>query len=672
MAPGSIKSGLEQIQEGNSQQQDGGHLIDGGVSEMQSSQDKHLRHSHHLSYHHQEFKTITSNPHIQILENGSMVIRDAELSDSAKYMCQAFNGINPSLSSIIQLDVLSPPQFDVKFETVSVKKGASIRFACAPRGDPPIRLEWKKDGRSLQGTSGLADTGTGGAESASSKYHILQRNQTNNSNSNSNNYLYGSNASSVAPSILTVGSELIMEFVDRSDSSLFTCLADNSIGQDELTYRLIVQELPDAPINIRVASITSSSIKLSWQAPFDGNSPINQYIIEYKQDRAAPSGDSSNQQEQQGTSQQQQHQKHNHNRYHHNNNNNNIDINNQVESETGYKSTGSTSEWIRINVPNRGGQQQQQQMSTSLSAELQQKSKLTTTTTMNIDDNNQLFVILRNLKAKTTYHIRLASVNSIGQGEFCPQLTVTTAEEAPSYRPAEVKAQPMSSSSIKVVWRGPIIQDYSAPIKGYYVGYRKYLKTDGLIAHQQHTIDEQTTTIGGNPSTTLPVAATTTPPLSPTTPMNNNNNNFDHRSNVSNSNIIDQDQQQLHLQQRQSGTTISNDNKLAFATVESQQQLQQQQSSSMQQPAQSNSLQSGPFHEYVINNLEKNTKYEIKVQAFNSAGTGPSSETFGQTMKFDRPGQPQLKVLNTRHNSIEIRWTISDQNPVAGKLIVCV
>lgn len=54
-----------------------------------------------------EFRVITSNSHIQILENGSMIIKDVESSDSSRYVCQASNGINPSLSEVIDLLVLS-------------------------------------------------------------------------------------------------------------------------------------------------------------------------------------------------------------------------------------------------------------------------------------------------------------------------------------------------------------------------------------------------------------------------------------------------------------------------------------------------------------------------------------------------------------------------------------
>ena len=54
-----------------------------------------------------EFRIITSNSHIQILENGSMIIKELELADASRYSCQASNGINPSLSEVIDLSVLS-------------------------------------------------------------------------------------------------------------------------------------------------------------------------------------------------------------------------------------------------------------------------------------------------------------------------------------------------------------------------------------------------------------------------------------------------------------------------------------------------------------------------------------------------------------------------------------
>lgn len=60
-----------------------------------------------LSPKHTDFRIITSNSHIQILENGSMIIKEVEQSDATRYVCQAFNGINPTLSEMIELKVNS-------------------------------------------------------------------------------------------------------------------------------------------------------------------------------------------------------------------------------------------------------------------------------------------------------------------------------------------------------------------------------------------------------------------------------------------------------------------------------------------------------------------------------------------------------------------------------------
>lgn len=68
----------------------------------------------------------------------------------------------------------------------------------------------------------------------------------------------------------------------RSDAATFTCVARNAYGQAERKLRLIVQESPEAPEVVDVAHIASRSISLRWLAPFDGNSPIIKYIIEYR------------------------------------------------------------------------------------------------------------------------------------------------------------------------------------------------------------------------------------------------------------------------------------------------------------------------------------------------------------------------------------------------------
>jgi len=74
-------------------------------------------------------------------------------------------------------------------------------------------------------------------------------------------------------------SSLKIESVKRKDSSLFSCVVKNSYGEDESNIRLIVQEPPEPPRELKVIEKTSRSVKLTWSIPFDGNNQILKYWI---------------------------------------------------------------------------------------------------------------------------------------------------------------------------------------------------------------------------------------------------------------------------------------------------------------------------------------------------------------------------------------------------------
>lgn len=54
-----------------------------------------------------KFKTIISNHYIHILENGSLFFNEIKKSDQGKYICVATNGVEPTLSKFIELQVNS-------------------------------------------------------------------------------------------------------------------------------------------------------------------------------------------------------------------------------------------------------------------------------------------------------------------------------------------------------------------------------------------------------------------------------------------------------------------------------------------------------------------------------------------------------------------------------------
>ena len=289
------------------------------------------------------FKLINSNHHVQTLENGSLIIRQAGKEHEGLYLCEADNGVEPSLVKQIKLIVhrqahflddiqvlvqpssgqqdahyshhhhsqqqqqqqqqlatggstkepatlqLQSNQLTPSVKVASLPQNTSlVRLVCSPYGDFPIQLEWLKDGHLVHtySSSGAGDTtnfngiiggGHDGPQSvpssssetssSSGRFHVSTRWNSHRSPSGAPNGL---------------DSELLLVNLSRHDASVYTCSARNAFGNAERKLRLIVQEQPEAPAMVDVARISSRSIALRWLAPFDGNSPITKYVIEYR------------------------------------------------------------------------------------------------------------------------------------------------------------------------------------------------------------------------------------------------------------------------------------------------------------------------------------------------------------------------------------------------------
>lgn len=44
----------------------------------------------------------------------------------------------------------------------------------------------------------------------------------------------------------------------------------------------VKSERPDTPSHLDIIEVSSRSVKLSWRRPFDGNSPVLSYIVQYQ------------------------------------------------------------------------------------------------------------------------------------------------------------------------------------------------------------------------------------------------------------------------------------------------------------------------------------------------------------------------------------------------------
>lgn len=80
---------------------------------------------------------------------------------------------------------------------------------------------------------------------------------------------------------ITDAGELMFSGLQVHDTGNYSCQVENGVGTDKVTYNLIVQVPPAAPV-LYVTSATSSSILIHWKSGSAGNAPITGYSLNYK------------------------------------------------------------------------------------------------------------------------------------------------------------------------------------------------------------------------------------------------------------------------------------------------------------------------------------------------------------------------------------------------------
>ncbi|ERL85186.1 hypothetical protein D910_02608, partial [Dendroctonus ponderosae] len=185
-----------------------------------------------------DYRPISGVHRVIQLGNGSLWFEAVTSEDEGNYLCRANNGIGSGLGKVIYFAVKEPVRFDIPYRNVSVKRGEETNLLCHVHGDDPIAVKWIFNETSLD-------------------LHKLSK-------------------------------------TDREDSGTYKCLAENDFGQSEYVVNLVVQEKPDPPSGLEavekdaliITEITGQAmgraVKLSWIKPFDGNSPLIGYIVQYK------------------------------------------------------------------------------------------------------------------------------------------------------------------------------------------------------------------------------------------------------------------------------------------------------------------------------------------------------------------------------------------------------
>uniref|UniRef100_A0A8C8MKW2 Cell adhesion molecule DSCAM n=1 Tax=Oncorhynchus tshawytscha TaxID=74940 RepID=A0A8C8MKW2_ONCTS len=192
---------------------------------------------------------LNSGSRIQLLVNGSLLIKHVLEEDSGYYLCKVSNDVGADVSKSMYLTVKIPAMITSYPNTTMATVGQQKEMSCTAHGEKPIMVRWEKEERIINPET--------------SRYTVVVK--------------------EVADEVI---STLKILPTVREDSGFFSCHAINSYGEDRGIIQLTVQEPPDPP-EVEIREVRDRTIALRWTMGFDGNSPITGYDIECKNKSAS-------------------------------------------------------------------------------------------------------------------------------------------------------------------------------------------------------------------------------------------------------------------------------------------------------------------------------------------------------------------------------------------------
>ncbi|XP_050537388.1 cell adhesion molecule Dscam2 isoform X2 [Daktulosphaira vitifoliae] len=191
-----------------------------------------------------DYEELKEKSHTKILSNHSLLLQNVKEDKQGYYLCQASNGIGNAIGKVIQVNVKSSPLFSSTTRLVNTKEGDTATLQCNVTGDYPIDVKWLKNDKTDQ--------------MAASKFRHTERQQ-----------MFGEK----------IVASLQINNVQTSDGGSYVCQASNIYGKDQQLIQLYVQEPPTKPNNIRVQSVSSTTINVQWEHDGDQTS---KYIVQHK------------------------------------------------------------------------------------------------------------------------------------------------------------------------------------------------------------------------------------------------------------------------------------------------------------------------------------------------------------------------------------------------------
>ncbi|NWX83387.1 NCHL1 protein, partial [Nothoprocta pentlandii] len=185
----------------------------------------------------------------ELNKNGTLEIKDTRKEDSGSYACWAANLVGKRAITA-NLDIRDATKVVVSPKNPQVLKSHSILLKCQSEYDSHLKhsfkLSWRKDGDELP-VSSTEDS------------RIIMDMDT-----------------------------LFISSVTLEDQGVYTCVARTSLDSVTAESQLIVLDVPDPPEDLQLSEHQNRSVRLSWKAGANHNSPVNESIIEFEENRWEP------------------------------------------------------------------------------------------------------------------------------------------------------------------------------------------------------------------------------------------------------------------------------------------------------------------------------------------------------------------------------------------------
>ncbi|XP_046388214.1 Down syndrome cell adhesion molecule-like protein Dscam2 isoform X11 [Ischnura elegans] len=392
-----------------------------------------------------------NNPNIKV-EDGTLSINNIQKTNEGYYLCEAVNGIGSGLSAVILISVQAPPHFEIKLRNQTSRRGEPTVLQCEAKGEKPIGILWNMNNKRLDPKS-------------DNRYTIREE---------------------ILPN--GVLSDLSIKRTERGDSALFTCVATNAFGSDDTSINMIVQEVPEVPYGLKVLDKSGRSVQLSWAAPYDGNSPIKRYLIEYKISKGSWEVDIDR-----------------------------VLVPGQQTVAGVFNLRPATTYHIRIVAENEIGSSEPSDTVTIITAEeapsgpptnvkveavdqhiltvswkpperdewngeiigyyvgyklvSSDKPYLFETVEFSKEEGKEHHLQIVNLKTYTQYSVVVQAFNKVGAGPMSEEVKQYTAEGIPEQPPQDTTCTTLTSQTIRVSWVSPPLTSANGVIKGYKVVY---------------------------------------------------------------------------------------------------------------------------------------------------------------------------------------------------------